>query len=65
MTYKVYPIRQIRLDVKKEKPVPYLPSKYQQVKVLNNDMELLPLFYLYNNKGVLVKLVQSAFSIIS
>jgi hypothetical protein len=65
MTYKVYPIRQIRLDVKKEKPVPYLPSKYQQVKVLNNEIELLPLFYLYNNKGLLVKLVQSTFSIIS
>jgi hypothetical protein len=65
MTYKVYPIRQIKFDGKKEKPVPYLPSKYQQVKVLNNEIELLPLFYLYNNKGLLVKPIQSAFSIIS
>jgi hypothetical protein len=65
MTYKVYPIQQIRSNIKKEKPFPYLPSKYQQVTVLNNDIELLPLFYLYNNKGLLVKFVQSAFSIIS
>lgn len=65
MTYKVYPIRQIRLDVKKEKPFPYLPSKYQQVKVLNNDINLLFLFCLYNDKGLLVKPTQSTFSIIS